>query len=223
MTVGEIIGEPLRSLALHHSAEEIRARAEEALKKVGLLPVMIDQYPHEFSGGQCQRIGIARAIMLKPKLIVCDEPVSALDVSVQAQILNLLAELQRELRLSMLFISHNLGVVSHVSHRVMVLYFGRVMEIADTEDIYRNALHPYTQALLDAVPIPTPDFDAEKRRPRTRLTEELPSPISPPRGCVFRTRCPRATSTCDSTVPPLIERLKPGHLVACHNWGANSA
>ncbi len=217
MTVGEIIAEPLKTFESGIGREAIKTRVKEMMAKVGLLPQMINRYPHEFSGGQCQRIGIARAMVLEPKLIVCDEPVSALDVSIQAQIVNLLMRLQSEFGLSLLFISHDLSVVRHISHRIMVLYLGRVMEIADREAIYLRARHPYTQALISAVPIPDPDKEREKRR--LVLQGELPSPLAPPSGCVFRTRCPKATELCAREVPVLEEDGTGDlHRVACHHW-----
>ncbi|WP_114392532.1 ABC transporter ATP-binding protein [Oleisolibacter albus] len=216
MTVGDIIGEPLTVFFPKLSTAERKAKVRDMMAKVGLLPQMINRYPHEFSGGQCQRIGIARAMILNPKMVVCDEPVSALDVSIQAQIINLLMELQQDLGLSLLFISHDLSIVRHVSHRVMVLYLGKVMEIADRDSIYAQPLHPYTQALISAVPIPDPDL--EKNKQRIVLGGDLPSPMNPPSGCVFRTRCPRATGVCAETVPVLEEKA-PGHRVACHHWG----
>jgi len=215
MTAGDIIAEPLRNYHSDLSTGEIKARVRELMAQVGLLPTMINRYPHEFSGGQCQRIGIARAMILKPQLVICDEPVSALDVSIRAQIINLLMDLQRELNLSMLFISHDLSVVRHISHRVMVLYLGRVMELAGRESLYRAPLHPYTQALMTAVPIPDPD--KERAKPRVAVTGDLPSPLSPPSGCVFRTRCPKATEVCAAIVP-LLELAETGHEVACHHW-----
>ncbi len=216
MTVGDIIAEPLTVYRPKLSKEERKGLVRDMMAKVGLLPQMINRYPHEFSGGQCQRIGIARAMILKPKMVVCDEPVSALDVSIQAQIVNLLMDLQQEMGLSLLFISHDLSVVRHVSHRVMVLYLGRVMEIADRDAIYAAPLHPYTQALISAVPVPDPDV--EKNKERIVLGGDLPSPMKPPSGCVFRTRCPKATDICASEVPVLEEKA-PGHRVACHHWG----
>ncbi len=220
MTIGDIIAEPLRTFQPELGRAEARARARDMLVKVGLLPQMINRYPHEFSGGQCQRIGVARAMILRPKLIVCDEPVSALDVSIQAQIVNLLMELQREFALSLIFISHNLSVVRHISHRILVLYLGRVMELADRDQLYRNPRHPYTQALVSAVPIPDPDL--ERRKERIVLAGDLPSPLAPPSGCVFRTRCPYATELCAEDIPPL-DLVEPGHQAACHHWQAIAA
>lgn len=216
MTVGDIIAEPLTVYRPKLSKAERKELVRDMMAKVGLLPQMINRYPHEFSGGQCQRIGIARAMILKPRMVVCDEPVSALDVSIQAQIVNLLMDLQQEMGLSLLFISHDLSVVRHVSHRVMVLYLGRVMEIATRDAIYAAPLHPYTQALISAVPVPDPDV--EKNKERIVLGGDLPSPMKPPSGCVFRTRCPKATDICASDVPVLEEKT-PGHKVACHHWG----
>jgi oligopeptide transport system ATP-binding protein len=186
------------------------------LERVGLLPQMLNRYPHEFSGGQCQRIGIARAMILEPKLIVCDEPVSALDVSIQGQIINLLMNLQKEHGLALLFISHNLAVVRHISRRILVLYLGKVMEIAERDALYQSPRHPYTQALISAVPIPDPD--AEKTKQRIVLTGDLPSPLNPPSGCVFRTRCPKATELCARTEPVLEHDADGRHAVACHHW-----
>jgi len=217
MTIGDIIAEPLTVYRPKLSKAERKSLVKDMMAKVGLLPQMINRYPHEFSGGQCQRIGIARAMILKPKMVICDEPVSALDVSIQAQIVNLLMDLQKEMGLSLLFISHDLSVVRHVSHRVMVLYLGKVMEIADRDAIYAAPLHPYTQALISAVPVPDPDM--EKNKERIVLGGDLPSPMKPPSGCVFRTRCPKATDICAERVPVLEEKAQ-GHMVACHHWGA---
>jgi oligopeptide transport system ATP-binding protein len=215
MTVGDIIAEPLMTHEPQLANDEVKARVRDMLAKTGLSPQMINRYPHEFSGGQCQRIGIARAMVLGPRLIVCDEPVSALDVSIRAQIVNLLARLQREFGLALLFISHDLSVVRHISHRILVLYLGKMMELADRDAIYLAPKHPYTKALISAVPIPDPKL--ERRKQRMVLTGDLPSPLAPPSGCVFRTRCPLAIGLCASQVPP-IERIAPGHEVACHRW-----
>ena len=215
MTAGDIIAEPLRNFHSYMSRAAIKARVQEMMAQVGLLPGMVNRYPHEFSGGQCQRIGIARAMILGPKLVVCDEPVSALDVSIRAQVINLLMELQRAYGLAMLFISHDLSVVRHISHRVIVLYLGRVMEIADRDALFSAARHPYTQALMTAVPIPDPD--KERAKPRVTVGVDLPSPLNPPSGCVFRTRCTKATQVCADVVPPL-DMAGPGHEVACHHW-----
>jgi oligopeptide transport system ATP-binding protein len=215
MTVSEIIGEPLDTFMPSIPKAEGKARVQEMLAKVGLSPHMLNRYPHEFSGGQCQRIGIARAMILNPKLVVCDEPVSALDVSIQAQIINLLMRLQREFNLSLILISHDLSVVRHICHRILVLYLGRVMEVASRDELYASPRHPYTQALISAVPIPDPDLEAAK--PRIVLSGDLPSPFDPPSGCLFRTRCPKATALCAEVVPAE-ERLSAAHRVACHHW-----
>nr|WP_175581525.1 dipeptide ABC transporter ATP-binding protein [Thalassospira lucentensis] len=213
MTIGEIIAEPLVTHKPELGKDEIKTRVKRMMARVGLLPQMINRYPHEFSGGQCQRIGIARAMILEPKLIVCDEPVSALDVSIQAQIVNLLQELQREFDLSLIFISHDLSIVRHICHRIMVLYLGNVMELADRDSIYANPKHPYTKALISAVPIPDPEI--ERNKERIVLTGDLPSPLSPPSGCVFRTRCPFAQEKCATDVPT-IDRVSETQEVACH-------
>ena len=209
MRVGEIVAEPLRNFGVGGS--ERRRRAAELLETVGLPADAARRYPHAFSGGQRQRIGIARALALEPRLIVCDEAVSALDVSVQAQILNLLAELQRRLDLALLFISHNLAVVRHVSHRVAVMYLGRLIELADEPAIFARPLHPYTQALLAAVPQPDP----RRRSRQSAPPGEVPSPIDPPSGCHFHPRCPRAAADCRALVPEFRE-AEPGRWVRCH-------
>lgn len=215
MTVGQIIAEPIKTYMPELSRMERRQKVEEIMFKVGLSPHHVNRYPHEFSGGQCQRIGIARAMILRPKLLICDEPVSALDVSIQAQILNLLTDLQKEMGISYLFISHDLSVVRHISHRIAVLYLGRIAEIADNEALYEAPKHPYTQALISAVPIPDPKV--ERNKERYLIKGDLPSPLHPPSGCRFRTRCPKATDVC-SRVSPELEVVDPGHVVACHHW-----
>jgi peptide/nickel transport system ATP-binding protein len=209
MTVGDIVGEAMviHKLARGKDKEE---KVASLLEKVGLSPNHIRRYPHEFSGGQRQRIGIARALAVDPKLIVADEPVSALDVSIQAQVVNLLQDLKEELGLTLLFIAHDLAVVEYISDKVVVMYLGRVMEIAPAKELYRNPIHPYTQALLSAVPIPDPMI----KRDRVILQGDIPSPINPPSGCVFRTRCPIAVKECADVVPPL-EEVSPGHFKAC--------
>jgi peptide/nickel transport system ATP-binding protein len=212
MTVGQIIAEPTLVHGLMPDRAAAARRVSELLGEVGLFDYMAERYPHELSGGQRQRVGIARALALEPKFIVCDEPVSALDVSIQAQIINLLEELQEALGLTYLFIAHDLAVVRHISDRVVVMYLGRVMEIADRDSLYSQPLHPYTRALLNAVPIPDPQL--ERERARAVLGGEVPSPLDPPRGCVFHTRCPLASKECREGVPALRE-IKPAHFAAC--------
>lgn len=215
MTAGDIIAEPLDTFEPGLPRGERQKRIEEAMRTVGLLPEMINRYPHEFSGGQNQRIGIARAMILRPKLIVADEPVSSLDVSIRAQIINLLSDLQTKFGVALIFISHDLAVVRHVSHRVLVLYLGKIMEIADSRTLHDKPRHPYTQALLSAAPIPDPKVERAKQR--IVLEGDLPSPLNPPSGCVFRTRCPKAQGKCANEIPELAPRGGPSdHLVACH-------
>ncbi|MCL4118904.1 UNVERIFIED_CONTAM: hypothetical protein GTU68_004831 [Idotea baltica] len=215
MTVGQIIAEPLRTHQPNLSNAQVKERVKKMMQQVSLLPNQINRYPHEFSGGQCQRIGIARALIVEPKLIICDEPVSALDVSIQAQVINLLMELQRKMGLSLIFIAHDLSVVKHISNRVMVLYLGKVMEVADRNNLYNNPRHPYTQALISAVPIPDPEI--ERNKEIILIDGDLPSPLAPPSGCVFRTRCPKAQAICASTPPALDPQSdQETHLVACH-------
>jgi oligopeptide transport system ATP-binding protein len=215
MTVGEIIADPLRTLKPEMNGEQRRKRVREMMDAVGLLPEMMNRYPHEFSGGQAQRIGIARALVTGPKLILCDEPVSALDVSIQAQILNLLADLKEEFGLTLIFISHDLSVVRHVSDRILVLYLGRIAELAESETLYTDPRHPYSRALLTAVPIADPKRAREHKI--EGLEGEIPSPINPPSGCYFRTRCPYAVDRCAQVVPPL-ETADNGSDVSCIRW-----
>jgi oligopeptide transport system ATP-binding protein len=209
-TVEKILEEPLKVHGMG-SAKERKKRVHELLNIVGLSSYHAKRYPHQFSGGQRQRIGIARALMTKPKLIIADEPVSALDVSIQSQVLNLMQDLQKEFELTYIFIAHDLGVVRHISDRVGVMYLGKMVELSDSEKLYDKPLHPYTQALLSAVPIPDPDF----KRETILLQGDIPSPSNPPSGCTFHTRCPHATEVCKQKVPEFKEH-QPGHYVACH-------
>ncbi|MFY9631121.1 MAG: dipeptide ABC transporter ATP-binding protein [Candidatus Cybelea sp.] len=212
MSIGEIIAEPVRIHGIA-SGKGVEERVHELLSLVGLQPYHANRYPHEFSGGQRQRVGVARALAVDPRFIVCDEPVSALDVSIQAQIINLLEDLQKKLKLTYLFIAHDLSVVRHISTRVAVMYVGKIVELADRDALYERPMHPYTQALLSAIPIPDPVL--EKRRKRIVLTGDIPSPVSPPPGCRFHTRCPVAFERCKIEEPPLRE-YAPGHFAACH-------
>ena len=210
MNAGQIIAEPIRN-HMNISKTEIRNRVAYLMERVGLLPEQMRRYPHEFSGGQRQRIGIARALALNPSVIICDEPVSALDVSIQAQVINLLAQLQEQMNLSYLFIAHDLSVVEHISNRVAVMYLGRIVELAHDQELYQNPLHPYSQALLSAVPIPDP----EVQRKKILLQGDVPSPMNPPSGCSFHTRCVECKEVCSQQTPPLRE-VGEGHWIACH-------
>ncbi|MEJ8277465.1 ABC transporter ATP-binding protein [Pseudonocardia spirodelae] len=217
MTVADIVGEPFEIHPEVAPKGERRARVQELLDVVGLNPDFVNRYPHQFSGGQRQRIGIARALALRPEVIICDEPVSALDVSIQAQVMNLLGSLQREFGLSYVFIAHDLSVVRHLSDRVGVMYLGKMVELGTVEQVYTRAAHPYTQALLSAVPVPDPAV--REGRTRIRLTGDVPSPVDPPSGCRFRTRCWKATDVCASEEPELAGRPGVQHPSACHHAG----
>ena len=210
-TIRDIVAEPLVTHGVYKTKEETTARVEELLKKCGIRPEFINRFPHQFSGGQRQRVGIARALALNPRLIVCDEPVSALDVSILAQVLNLLDDLQEEMKLTYLFISHDLSVVRYLSDRVCVMFLGKICEIGDTKDVYENPLHPYTKFLLEAVPKPDPDL---RKEDKDMLVGEIPSPVNPPSGCRFHTRCPYATERCSQEEP--VMREIGGRMVACH-------
>lgn len=212
MNILQIIAEPLRTHEPGLTDAQVLERVKETMRRVGLLESHLYRYPHEFSGGQCQRIGIARALILRPRLIICDEPVSALDVSIQAQIINLLKELQREMHLALVFIAHDLAVVRHVSQRILVMYLGKTMELAEKRALYATPRHPYTQALLSAVPIPDPKL--ERGKVVQLLQGDIPSPINPPAGCVFRSRCPRAFDRCAVEAPPL-KAVDPQSEAAC--------
>jgi oligopeptide transport system ATP-binding protein len=214
MTVGSIVAEPLQIHHLAHGKQDARDQVQELLRVVGLNPYFANRYPHEFSVGQRQRIGIARALALRPEFIVCDEPISALDVSIRAQIINLLEDLQAQFGITYLFIAHDLSVVRHISDRVVVMYLGKLAELADRAELYENPKHPYTRALLSAVPIPDPRL--ERRRERIILTGDVPSPVNPPSGCVFHTRCPIAVDICRTIVPEWRDMTGSGHMVACH-------
>ena len=214
MTIGNIIAEPLKAFHPGLDGKSRLAAVREMMGQVGLEPELINRYPHEFSGGQCQRVGIARAMILKPKLVICDEPVSSLDVSTQATIINLLRQLQKDTGVSILFISHDLSVVRLVCTRILVMYLGKLVEIAGRDEIFNNPRHPYTRALLSAIPAPRP---GSQRVRRTVLAGEVPSPMEPPSGCVFRTRCPIASHGCSKQSPPLHD-VSNTHQAACHHW-----
>jgi oligopeptide transport system ATP-binding protein len=217
MTVLDIVGEPIAVHKMSRNPKDYQDQVAELLQVVGLNPSMSSRYPHEFSGGQRQRIGIARALAVKPSLIVCDEPVSALDVSIQAQIINLLEDLQEKFGLTYLFIAHDLAVVRHISNRIAVMYLGSIVEIADRLDLYHNPQHPYTRALLSAVPIPNPTLDAQRKQ--LMLEGEVPSPVNPPPGCKFHPRCPEAKPFCAEQIPVLKDTGHRNHWTACHRSG----
>ncbi len=212
MTIEKIVSEPIRTFESTRGTE-LRQRVQDLMRRVGMDPRYIRRYPHEFSGGQRQRIGIARALALKPQLIIADEPISALDVSIQAQIMNLLQEIQDEFKLTYLFIAHDLSAVRHISDRIAVMYLGRIVELADRNQIIKAPAHPYTQALTSAIPIPDPKV--ERKRQRIVLTGDVPSPLNPPKGCYFHTRCPLKEARCE-TETPVLKEVAPGHQVACH-------
>jgi oligopeptide transport system ATP-binding protein len=214
MSVGRIVAEPIRIHKMIDNRKEEQEYVEHLLERVGLNPYYVNRYPHEFSGGQRQRIGVARALALKPTFIVADEPISALDVSIQAQVVNLLEDLQDELNLTYLFIAHDLSMVRHICDRVAVMYLGKIVELAPADELYENPLHPYTQALLSAVPVPDPLV--EERRQRIILTGDVPSPANPPTGCNFNTRCPVAFDLCYQDPDPVLTEVSPGHFVSCH-------
>ena len=213
-TVSDIIGEAMDIQKLCKTKEERRDKVLELMKLVGLNAEFYNRFPHEFSGGQRQRIGIARALAVNPGFIICDEPVSALDVSIQAQIINMLEELQETRKLTYLFIAHDLAIVKHISTRIGVMYLGHLVELAESAELYRNPIHPYTEMLLSAIPIADPDLSAARKR--IKLEGEVPSPLNPPSGCPFRTRCPKAGKACAESMPALRE-ITPGHFAACHN------
>jgi oligopeptide transport system ATP-binding protein len=215
MTIGAIIGEPLTLFRRDLDETARRAAVLDMMRQVGLGEVLYNRYPHELSGGQCQRVSIARAVILRPRLLVCDEPVSALDVSTQAQIINLIRSIQREFGMAVIFISHDLSVVRYVCQRILVMYLGHLIESGTRDDLFERPLHPYTQALINAVP--TPDPARQRKKLRQQIKGEIPSPLNPPSGCVFRTRCPFANPVCIKRFPDL-ERAAEGHDVACHHW-----
>ncbi len=214
MTIGDIVGEPLDIHKMYRNKEERKNKIYELLETVGLNAEHANRFAHEFSGGQRQRIGIARALAVEPEFIVCDEPVSALDVSIQAQVVNMLEDLQAEKGFTYLFIAHDLSVVKHISNRIGVMYLGHLVELTESQELYKNPLHPYTQTLLSAIPVADPKVS--RSRQRIILNGDIPSPLNPPSGCTFRTRCPYATDVCAKQAPEFLER-DPGHFVACHN------